>query len=816
VAAGNRALAMGDGPTASAEDSIAIGTNADANGVNGVAIGDSAAGAVNAIGIGVGVSAVGPSSVAIGRLAVSTVGDEVVIGTQAKSENSFNGIAIGQNAYAGDASDPIEDLIAIGRGAVATDNDGNSFGSVIAIGSGAWAQAQHSISIGGSNFVAGKYSMIFGNTSAQPGFTDENNDNSVRFQAKGGMLLPRGTTAERDSNITSPEGGYLRYNTSLNLLEFHNGSAWGTLDTGAGGDPNQNAFSIIDPGDGNPATADNATDTLNLVGGTNVTLTGTPATNTITIDAAASGEANQNAWSIIQGNGTSVNAAIPTDSINLIPGANMQSIVADDVLKTLTFNVDNFPADQNLFSSVFSDLTEIPAASPTDSLTLIGGANITLTPVGSQITIDASTSGEVNQNAFAHVTVDGLQAGVDATVPEDTMDLVGGTGITLTPTGASNRVTISTPAEANQNAYADIQADGATNPAADPSDAFNFIAGAEITLTPGVNSMTISATAGGDPAFVSESAPNVLPVATGVDALAMGDGSTEDQDSSASMNGLTGALTLPGGTEAQIPATPRNGMFRWNSDNAAGQQLEFYDGTNWYVLTMTLKGGPVSIPAAPTNLVASGAPLLPQALNIQTEYVTTSVTATHAGYVPSAGTVKLVVCVGIENPTPQAVSVTYNGNNLTKRETSLLGANEATVWDIDDPLALAASGDIVVTTNGTTAEVGLTAMSLLNVQAGAPEDQGNASISNGTQVVASVAPLTVDAFVVSAFSVGDAPQTITADVPLSELHPNSVGPSAQRGAGSYLATATGAQSVSWTSSGVINRMTQAVVVYGKA
>jgi len=43
-----------------------------------------------------------------------------------------------------------------------------------------------------------------------------------------GFLPPRMTTAQRDA-ITSPPAGLIVYNTSTNLLNFYNGSAWGAI-----------------------------------------------------------------------------------------------------------------------------------------------------------------------------------------------------------------------------------------------------------------------------------------------------------------------------------------------------------------------------------------------------------------------------------------------------------------------------------------------------------------------------------------------------------------------------------------------------------
>lgn len=61
------------------------------------------------------------------------------------------------------------------------------------------------------------------------------NNRVTRTSATGAAVLPVGTTAQRDG---SPVTGYFRFNTSLNVFEGYNGSAWAGVGgaTGAGGD----------------------------------------------------------------------------------------------------------------------------------------------------------------------------------------------------------------------------------------------------------------------------------------------------------------------------------------------------------------------------------------------------------------------------------------------------------------------------------------------------------------------------------------------------------------------------------------------------
>lgn len=55
----------------------------------------------------------------------------------------------------------------------------------------------------------------------------------------GAAELPVGTSAERDS---SPDAGYIRYNTTINSFEGYDGSAWGSIGGGATGGGTDEVF----------------------------------------------------------------------------------------------------------------------------------------------------------------------------------------------------------------------------------------------------------------------------------------------------------------------------------------------------------------------------------------------------------------------------------------------------------------------------------------------------------------------------------------------------------------------------------------------
>lgn len=98
----------------------------------------------------------------------------------------------------------------------------------------------------------------------------------------GSLQLPAGDSSQRDG---SPVNGYIRYNTGRGEVEAYIEGVWVGLATDVEqGELNQNAFAgIAVPGQGTIA-ADSTIDTLTIVGGTNIDITTTPATDTLTIN----------------------------------------------------------------------------------------------------------------------------------------------------------------------------------------------------------------------------------------------------------------------------------------------------------------------------------------------------------------------------------------------------------------------------------------------------------------------------------------------------------------------------------------------------
>jgi len=105
-----------------------------------------------------------------------------------------------------------------------------------------------------------------------------------------------------------------------------------TFQAASGGDATQNLFETID-GDNGTTTANSATDTLTIAGGTNISTTVVGDTLTINyVGDALSGEANQNAFSFVQGDTGIAEADSATDTLTITGGTDISTSVVGDTI----------------------------------------------------------------------------------------------------------------------------------------------------------------------------------------------------------------------------------------------------------------------------------------------------------------------------------------------------------------------------------------------------------------------------------------------------------------------------------------------------
>lgn len=144
----------------------------------------------------------------------------------------------------------------------------------------------------------------------------------------------------------------------------------------AGAEVNQNAFSTIVAG-GVSAVADAKQDTFTINAGAGITITGDAANDACTIAVTANGHTHTDATTSAAG---FITAAMVTKLNGIATGAQ---------------------TNQNAFSNVLVGSTTVAADSATDTLELIAGANITLTPDAANDRVTFAVSGKVPTAAAA-------------------------------------------------------------------------------------------------------------------------------------------------------------------------------------------------------------------------------------------------------------------------------------------------------------------------------------------------------------------------------------------------------------------------------
>lgn len=104
---------------------------------------------------------------------------------------------------------------------------------------------------------------------------------NITISTSGALRVPVGNTSQRpQAGVVAT--GQIRFNTQTTEYEGYDGSAWSSL-----GSASFKTFTI-GGGSSNDVVAGSVADTINFVGGTGITLSSTPGTNTITITGTSS------------------------------------------------------------------------------------------------------------------------------------------------------------------------------------------------------------------------------------------------------------------------------------------------------------------------------------------------------------------------------------------------------------------------------------------------------------------------------------------------------------------------------------------------
>jgi len=163
--------------------------------------------------------------------------------------------------------------------------------------------------------------------------------------------------------------------TSGNTTWQYDGSVWNVVSSSAQVSV-PNAFNTIAVTGQDSVVADTTNDTLNLIGGSNITITTSAASDSITINSAGGGEGvEQNLWATVAGDNGATTANTATDTLTVAGGSSITTSVSGD---TLTINYSGASP-----TTTFSNLTDSTSASLTvDKIYLPAITMLEVTNVG--------------------------------------------------------------------------------------------------------------------------------------------------------------------------------------------------------------------------------------------------------------------------------------------------------------------------------------------------------------------------------------------------------------------------------------------------
>lgn len=189
----------------------------------------------------------------------------------------------------------------------------------------------------------------------------------------------------------------------------------------SGAEVNQNAFSNVKVGSTTVA-ADAKTDTLELVAGNNVTITPDATNDKITIAAT------DTTYSVVTAGSSTTDGGLMSQA---------------DKTK-LNGIATGAEVNQNAFSNVKVGSTTVAADAKTDTLELVAGSNVTLTPDATNDKVTIAATDTTYSNATTSTA--GLMSASDKQklddIPTNTLDLVAGTNVTITPNTSTGALTI--------------------------------------------------------------------------------------------------------------------------------------------------------------------------------------------------------------------------------------------------------------------------------------------------------------------------------------------------------------------------------------
>ena len=309
---------------------------------------------------------------------------------------------------------------------------------------------------------------------------------------------------------------------------------------------------------GGSTTASSNVDTLNFQTGTGITMT---AVNDLITITNSSPNVDQNIFQNVLAGGVTITADTSTDTLAFTAGTGI-TITGDAVGDAVTITNSAPNVDQNLFGSIASPDSDTTITANSDSTTLNfengGGLSFTLNDTGKTVTV-TNTSPNVDQNIFSTVRVSG-ETDVTTASTNGVLTFVAGTNTTLTTDNTGKSVTINSSGS-TQNLFATVNADTGNTTANSATDTLTVTGGSDITTAITGDTLTITnASPNVDQnlfANVAVAGQSTVTAETTTDTLNLVAGTnvtitTDAGTDSITINASGGGAGTPGGADTQV------------------------------------------------------------------------------------------------------------------------------------------------------------------------------------------------------------------------------------------------------------------------
>lgn len=229
-----------------------------------------------------------------------------------------------------------------------------------------------------------------------------------------------------------------------------------------------------------------ATDDVKIKAGTNISVTRTDE-NSITINNT---QTLSNAFGTIRVGVTDVVADSINDTLTLVPGS---GIVITPNAGNDTIQIDSSITEQNIFQTFGADSGNKTAGTTSDTFNIVGGSSISTSITGSTLTINytGGVGGAANNFEIVAVGTPGNNVELIADDPNDVLYINGGSGITVSatgtgslPGGATDQVIITNDSpNVDQNIFYNVIGDTGTITASSITDTLGIKGGTDITTS---------------------------------------------------------------------------------------------------------------------------------------------------------------------------------------------------------------------------------------------------------------------------------------------------------------------------------------------